>query len=77
MERGAVVWSCSCINALKGTVPRYRVNGKSIRTYAERFHIEPLQSSHVNVALIFFIKKIYEHFKIDNASAVSSFARSN
>ena len=34
----AVVWNCSCVNALKGTVlhrtvPRHRVNGKPIRTY--------------------------------------------
>ena len=37
------------MDALKGTVllrtvPRDRVNGKPIRTYAERFHTEPFQS---------------------------------
>ena len=47
--REAVVWNCSCANALKGTglhrtIPRHRVNGKPIRTYAERFHTEPFQS---------------------------------
>ena len=36
--REAVVWNCSCVDALKGTVlhrtvPRDRVNGKLIRTY--------------------------------------------
>ena len=41
----AVVWNCSCVDALKGTVlhrtvPRDRVNGKPIRTYAERFHTD-------------------------------------
>ena len=40
---------CSCVNALKGTalhrtVLRDRVNGKPIRTYAERFHTEPFQN---------------------------------
>ena len=49
-EREAVVWNCSCVNALKGTVlhrtiPRHRVNEKPIRTYAKRFHTEPFQSS--------------------------------
>ena len=47
--RESVVWNCSCVDALKGTalhraVPRDRVNGKPIRTYAERFHTEPFQS---------------------------------
>ena len=37
------------LNALKGTVlhrtvPRHCVNGKPIRTYAERFHTEPFKS---------------------------------
>ena len=45
-EREAVVWNCSCVNVLKETVlhrtvPRHRVNGKPIRTIAERFHTEP------------------------------------
>ena len=49
VEREAVVWNCSCVNALKGTilhrtVPRHRVNGKPIRTNAERFDTEPFQS---------------------------------
>ena len=49
IEREAVVWNFSCVNALKGTVlhrtvPRHRVNGKPIRIYAERFHTEQLQS---------------------------------
>ena len=48
-EREAVVSNCSCVDALKGTVlhrtvPRDRVNGKPIRTYAEGFHTEPYQS---------------------------------
>ena len=39
--REAVVWNCSCVYALKGTVlhrtvPRGRVSGKPIRNYAER-----------------------------------------
>ena len=47
MEREAVIWNCSCVDALKGavlhrTVPRDRVNGKPIRTYEERFHMELL-----------------------------------
>ena len=42
-ERETVVWNCSCVNTLKGTVldktvPRHYKNGKPIRTYAERFH---------------------------------------
>ena len=46
MDREAVVWNCSFVNAMKGTVlhgtvPRHRVNGKPIRTYAEQFHTEP------------------------------------
>ena len=57
MEREAVVWNCSCVDALKGTVlhrtvPRDRVNGKPIRTYAERFHTEPFQSPVRNAALV-------------------------
>ena len=32
------------------TGPRHHVNEKPIRTYAERFHTESLQSSHVNAA---------------------------
>ena len=56
MDRETVVWNCSCVNALKGTVlhrtvPRDRVNGKPIRTYAERFHTEPFQSPRANAAL--------------------------
>ena len=48
MEREAVAWNCSCVNALKGsvlhrTVPRHRLKGKPIRTYVERFHAEPFQ----------------------------------
>ena len=40
--REAVVWNCSCLDALKGTVlhrmvPRDRVNGKAIHAYAEQF----------------------------------------
>ena len=37
------MWNHPCVNASKETVlhrtvPRYRVNGKPIRTYAEQFH---------------------------------------
>ena len=56
MDREDVVWNCSYVNALKRavlhrTVPIHRVNGNAIRTYAERFHIEPFQNSHVSAAL--------------------------
>ena len=49
MEREAVVWNCSCVDTLirtvlHRTVPKDRVNGKPIRTYAERFHTKPFQS---------------------------------
>ena len=49
MERETVIWNCSCVDALKGTVlhrmvARDRVNGKPIRTYADWFHTEPFQS---------------------------------
>ena len=55
MEREAVVWNCSCVNAMKGavlhrTVPSHRVNRKPIRTYEERFLTEPFQSSRVKAA---------------------------
>ena len=33
------------------TVPRHHVNGKPIRTYTERFQIEPFRSPRVNIAL--------------------------
>ena len=55
--REALVWNCSCVNTWKGTVlhrkfPRHRVNGKPIRTYAERFHVQPVRSSRVDTALL-------------------------
>ena len=37
---------------LDRTVPRHRVDGKPIRTYAEWLHTEPFQSSSVNAFLI-------------------------
>ena len=56
MEREAIVWNCSRVNTWKETVlhrtvPIHRVDGKPIRTYAERFHTEPFQSSRANTAL--------------------------
>ena len=47
--REAVVWNCSCVDAVNETVlhravPRDRVSGKPFCTYAERFHTEPFQS---------------------------------
>ena len=49
MKREAVVWNYSYVDALKGTVlhrtvPRHRVDGEPISTYAEWFHTEPFQS---------------------------------
>ena len=46
MEREAVVWNFSCVDALKGTVlhrtvPRDRVNGKPIRTVRKTLLIFP------------------------------------
>ena len=36
---------------LHRTVPRHRENGEPIRTYADRFHTEPFQSSRITAAL--------------------------
>ena len=53
--REAAIYNCSCVNTkgtvLHRTVPRHRVNEKSIRTDAERFHTEPFQSSGVKRSL--------------------------
>ena len=50
VEREVIVWTSSCMNALKGTVLhrtvlRHRANGKPIRTQAERLCTVPCKRS--------------------------------